>query len=204
MLLIRLGRSANTPHWIGVNLDEAQYVAKKCINVPRIRRLVGFRDDRPIGCWLDVQEWMPRRDIRDRRVYGWPHETTHFSRRRQAPALFTTGRSGRACGAGFIPCYARWYGGELPDEACIFVEDSIVVEGFQNHEPLGCWMRLLPVLDDGGDQLIFFLSVRLELGIGQQGECTYQDYCGNDASRACPSRRFHVDLDRRGILRLRK
>lgn len=185
--LILLDRPTNAPDWVCVYFDEAQYVAEECVHVPRIRWLIGFRDDRPIGCWLDVQEWVPRRDIRDRGVHCWSHETTHFGRRRQPPAFLTASRSGHACGTSFVPCHGRWCWGELPDKVCILIESSIVVEVRQNHEPLSR-MCLLPILDDGGDQLFSSLCLRLHLHVCQQGKRTYCDYRDDDCSRACPSR----------------
>src|SRR6185437_16306065 len=92
-LIVLLDRPTNAPDRIRVYFDEAQYITKECVHVSRIRWLVRFRDHRPIGCGLDVQEWVTRRNIRNRGVHCWSHETTHFGRRRKTPAFLTAGRS---------------------------------------------------------------------------------------------------------------
>ncbi len=82
--------------------------------------------------------------------------------------------------------------GEFPDEVCILIENSVVVEVGQNDEALGCWMRLLPILDNGGNELFFSLCRRLHLLVYQEGNRAYRHQRGNDSSRAYPSSWSHA------------
>ena len=191
-LVILFDGPTYAPNWIGVDFDEAEYVTQERIDISRVGRLIGFRDDCPVGRRLDVHEGMPCGDIGDWGVHCRPHETTHFGRRRKAPAFLTAGRSGDACGTSFVPCHGRWSGGKLPNEARILIEDCLVVEVGQNHEPLGCWMSLLPILDDGGDHLFSSLRLRLNLHVYQQQQAGDDHYHGKDCSLVRPSGGHYV------------
>ena len=125
----------------------------------------------------------------------------HFGWRRQTPTFMAAGRSGNACGTRFVPCQTSWRWGKLPDEVCIFIEDCIVVEVGQNHEALVRRVRLLPILDNSGDDLFFSFCLRIDLHVCQQEERAHRNYCSNDSSRACPSRWSHITPDQRNILR---
>ena len=48
-ILIRSQGTTNTPDREGVNLDEAEHVTEKGIQVPCVRRKIGFRHHRPVG-----------------------------------------------------------------------------------------------------------------------------------------------------------
>jgi len=65
-LVQTLNRPANAPDWIGVYLDEAEHIAQECVHVPCIGWLIRFWNHRPIGCRLDIREWMTRWKIGNR------------------------------------------------------------------------------------------------------------------------------------------
>jgi hypothetical protein len=119
-------------------------------------------------------------------------------------AFLTASRSGHAGSSGFVPGHGRWWWGNLPDEACIFIQSGLVVEVGQDHEPLGRWMCLLPILDDGRNHLFSFLCMRLHLCVCQEGNRTYADYRGNDALYTCPSSGSHAAPDKSKYPTLRR